>query len=148
VIRPALPFLLLGLLAACGRPPAPTSAASPQLADPDAEQQVSAILEAAVTGDPKGSGADSLYSPSSTVVANGSLRLATPRLAGVQPGGTAAVTTSEVSVRGGVAWAMLEYRWFSTELNQVRIGRATIVLMPRRGGRGWAIVHAHSSTSR
>lgn len=147
-MRPAvLPMLLAGVLAACG-PTAPATAVSPQLADPDAEQEVSTILEAAVTGDPKGSGADSLYSPSSTVVANGSLRLSTPRLAGVQPGGSAAITTSEVSVRGGVAWAMVEYRWFSTELNQVRVGRATVVLMPKRGGRGWWIVHAHSSTSR
>lgn len=142
-----LPLLLAGMLAACG-PTAPATVVSPQLADPDAEQEVSTILEAAVTGDPKGSGADSLYSPSSTVVANGSLRLSTPRLAGVQPGGSAAITTSEVSVRGGVAWAMVEYRWFSTELNQVRVGRATVVLMPKRGGRGWWIVHAHSSTSR
>jgi hypothetical protein len=140
-------MLLAAVLAACG-PAAPATAVSPQLADPDAEQEVSTILEAAVTGDPKGSGADSLYAPSSTVVANGSLRLSTPRLAGVQPGGSAAITTSEVSVRGGVAWAMVEYRWFSTELNQVRVGRATVVLMPRRGGRGWWIMHAHSSTSR
>jgi len=138
----------VSVLTACAGPQAPAAGVSPQLADPDAELEVSAILEAAVTGDPKGSGADSLYSPSSTVVANGSLRLSTPRLAGVQPGGSAAITTSEASVRGGVAWAMVEYRWFSTELNQVRIGRATIVLMPRRGGRGWWIVHAHSSTSR
>jgi hypothetical protein len=145
-MRAMLPMLLAGVLAACG-PKTPAIRVSPQLADPDAEQEVSAILEAAVTGDPKGSGADSLYSPSSTVVANGSLRLATPRLAGVQPGGSAAITTSEVSVRGGVAWAMAEYRWFSTELNQVRLGRATVVLMPRKGGRGWWIVHAHSSTT-
>ena len=147
-MRPAVvPMLLAGLIAACS-PKAPAAGVSPQLADPDAEQEVSTILEAAVTGDPKGSGADSLYSAASTVVANGSLRLSTPRLAGVQPGGSAAITTSEVSVRGGVAWAMVEYRWFSTEQNQVRLGRATVVLMPRSGGRGWWIVHAHSSTSR
>jgi hypothetical protein len=148
VIRPALLLLLASVLAACSGPRSPATGASPQLADPDAEQEVSTILEAAVTGDPKGNGADSLYSAASTVVANGSLRLSTPRLAGVQPGGSAAITTSEVSVRGGVAWAMVQYRWFSTEQNQVRLGRATVVLMPRSGGRGWWIVHAHSSTSR
>ena len=134
-------------LASCGSP-APATSAAPRLADPDAEQHVSAILEAAVTGDPKGPAADSLYSPASTVVANGALRLSTPRFAGVEPGGSAAITTSEVTVREGFAWAMVEYRWFSTEQNQVRVGRATVVLSPRRGGQSWWIVHAHSSSSR
>jgi hypothetical protein len=140
--------LLAATLAACSGSQAPAMSVAPQLADPDAEVHVSALLEAAVTGDPKGPDADSLYSPASTVVANGALRLSTPRFAGVQPGGSAAITTSEVSVREGFAWAMVEYRWFSTEQNQVRVGRATVVLAPRRGGQGWWIVHAHSSTSR
>jgi hypothetical protein len=141
-------LLLAAALTACGSSSAPTMGVAPQLADPDAELRVSAILEAAVTGDPKGPDADSLYSPASTVVANGALRLSTPRFAGVQPGGSAAITTSEVSVREGFAWAMVEYRWFSTEQNQVRVGRATVVLSPRRGGQGWWIVHAHSSSAR
>jgi hypothetical protein len=118
------------------------------MASPDDEQEVSSVLEAAVTGDPAFGAVDSLYSPAATVIANGQLRLATPRLAGVQAGGKSAVTSSEVTVREGFAWAIVEYRWFSTEQNQVRLGRATLVLAPRKGGRGWWIVHAHSSSSR
>ena len=139
---------LVALLAGCGGGAGPAVAPSTRLSDPDAEQQVSSVLEAAVTGDPKGTAADSLYSPASTVIGNGTLRLATPRLAGVQPGGASAITSSEVTVREGVAWAVVEYRWLSTEQNLVRLGRATFVLAPRRGGSGWWIVHAHSSTSR
>ena len=136
------------LIAACAGGAAPQSGAGPRLASPDDEQQVSAALEAAVTGDPVFGAADSLYAPSATIIASGQLRLATPRLAGVQPGGTTAITTSEVTVREGLAWALVEYRWFSTEQNQARLGRATVVLAPRKGGRGWWIVHAHSSTAR
>jgi hypothetical protein len=147
-MRPIHLILFAASLTACGGSSSPAMAVAPQLADPEAELRVSAILEAAVTGDPKGPDADSLYSPASTVVANGELRLSTPRFAGVQPGGSAAITTSELSVREGFAWAMVQYRWFSTEQNQVRVGRATVVLTPRRGGQGWWIVHAHSSTGR
>jgi hypothetical protein len=141
-------LLLATFLAGCGGTSPSVGAPAPRLATPDAEQDVLGVIEAAVTRDPVFGAADSLYSPSSTVVANGQVRLATPRLAGVQPGGSAAVTTSEVTVREGLAWALVEYRWFSTEQNQVRLGRATLVLSPRKGGNGWWIVHAHSSTSR
>jgi hypothetical protein len=134
-------------LAACGGPPAP-GGSSPRLADPEAEARIAAVIEAAIVGDPRGPGADSLYSPSATIVANGQVRLATPRLAGVMPGGQAAVTSSELAVREGFAWALLDYRWFSEDKSQVRLGRATLVLAPRRGGSGWWIVHAHSSSSR
>jgi hypothetical protein len=143
-----LAFVASLLLAGCGGAPAPGSGPAPRLSSPDAEQEVSSLLEAAVTGDTRGTATDSLYSPAATVIANGNLRLSTPRLAGVQLGGSAAVTTSEVSVREGTAWALVEYRWFSTEQNQVHQGRATFVFAPRKSGHGWWIVHAHSSTAR
>lgn len=144
--RPAGLALAL-LLAGCGGSSSPAVGPAPRLSSPDAEADVSSVLEAAVTGDTKGPVTDSLYSPAATVIANGALRLSTPRLAGVQLGGSAAITTSEVSVREGVAWAVIEYRWFSTEQNQVRQGRATMILAPGKGGH-WLIVHAHSSSSR
>ncbi|HEX5632607.1 MAG TPA: hypothetical protein VFX50_05240 [Gemmatimonadales bacterium] len=144
--RWAPPALVL-LLAACAGP-RPPAYPGPRLADPDSETRVAAVIEAAIVGDTRGPVADTLYSPGSTVVANGQTRLSTPRLAGVLPGGQAAVTSSELSVREGFAWALLDYRWFSEDKSQVRLGRATLVLAPKKDGKGWWIVHAHSSSSR
>jgi hypothetical protein len=147
--RPArgAPAALALLVAACGGAPAPRYP-GPRLADPDAESRVAAVIEAAIVGDTRGPAADTLYAPGSTVVANGQTRLSTPRLAGVLPAGQSAVTSSELSVREGFAWALLDYRWFSEDKSQVRLGRATLVLAPKKDGKGWWIVHAHSSSSR
>lgn len=113
----------------------------------DADAQVSNALEAIVTGDAKGNQNDSLFSPAGTVIANGTLRFRPPRLAGVQLGGESAITSTQINVRENMAWGSVEYRWFSTDLNQVRVGRATIILVPRPAG-GWWVDQLHSSTSR
>jgi hypothetical protein len=134
------------LVAACA-PSTPTSAPGPRLANPDAEARVTAALEAAVVGDPHGPVTDTLYAPGATVISNGNNRLSTPRLAGVMPGGQAAVTSSQVNVRQDVAWAVVDYRWFSDDKAQVRLGKATLVLAPLRNG-VWKVVQMHSSSSR
>ncbi len=138
-------LLLLGL-AGCTAS-APPGRVAPLVIDPDAETAVSAVVEGAVGADPLGPAADTLYAPNAIVVADGGARPRAPRLAGIQPDGEAAVTTSQVSVRDGFAWAVAEYRWMNTDRNQVRVGRATMLLAPRRDG-GWWIIHAHSSTAR
>ena len=112
----------------------------------DADVRVSEVLEAIFTGDAKGTPNDSLFSPSGAVVANGTLRFSAPRLAGVQLGGESAITSTSVNVRESVAWGAVEYRWFSRDLNQVRVGRATVVLVPRPKG-GWWVDQLHSSTN-
>jgi hypothetical protein len=145
-VRPA-GWALLALLAACG-PKAPGGPAPAiRLASPDDELKVSAVLEAVVIGDTRQAGIDSLFVPGATVIANGTNQVGAPRLAGVQFGGQAAVTTSQVNVREDVAWASVDYRWFSDDRTQVRLGKATVVLAPSRGGT-WKVVQLHSSSSR
>ena len=135
------------LLLACG--PKPTGPApSPRLANPDAENDVSLVIEAVVVGDARGQSTDSLFAPSATVTANGLTRFASPRLAGVETGGLSAVTASEVNVREGVAWATFDYRWFSEDKQQVRLGRGLMVLIPKRGGRGWVIAALQTAQTR
>lgn len=140
---------VLGLLTIACAPSPPTSAPAPgtRLADPDAEAYVSAVLEAVVVGDTRLGAVDTLFVPGAVIVANGSNRVSAPRLAGVQYGGQAAVTTSQVNVRQDVAWAAIDYRWFSENRSEVRLGKATLVLAPARG-RTWKVVQMHSSSSR
>ena len=135
-------------LAAC----APSSAAAPapnqRLANPDAENDVSFIIEAVVVGDARGRSTDTLFAPSATVVANGVSRFTNPRLAGVETGGLSAVTATEVNIRENVAWATFDYRWFSEDKTQVRLGRGLMVLVPKRPGHGWAITALQTAQSR
>jgi len=135
------------LLLACA-PKSAGPAPSPRLANPDAENDVSLVIEAVVVGDPRGRSTDTLFAPSATVLANGATRFASPRLAGVETGGLSAVTASEVNVRENVAWATFDYRWFSEDKKQVRLGRGLMVLIPKRGGRGWVITALQTAQSR
>lgn len=141
-----LSLCVMIVLAACA-PKAPPPAVGPLLADPDAEQRVSQVIEAIVTGDPHGPIIDTLFTPGATVIANGSVKLGSPRLAGVMPGGQSAVTSSQVNVRQDVAWATIDYRWFSEDKTQIRLGKATMILTPTRSGT-WKVVQMHSSASR
>ena len=100
-----------------------------------------------MTGDPKGPGTDSLFSPTASVSADGMTRFSAPRLAGVAIGGLAAVTASEVNVRQDVAWALFDYRWFSADKKLVRQGKAMAVLTPKKAGNGWLIVALESAES-
>lgn len=131
----ALAALLAGCASSSNKVPAP----GPNLATPDAENEVSVVIEALVTGDVRPGATDTLFAPSAIVTANGAARFSNPRLGGIAIGGLAAVTASEVNVRKDVAWASFEYRWFSEDKTQVRLGRGLMVLVPKRAGHGWAI---------
>jgi hypothetical protein len=144
----ATPLVLLAaLLAGCAGGARGASVVAPLVTDPDVEATVSAVVETAVADDARGA-ADSLYAPGALVVSDGATRGAAPRLAAMLAGGEAAVASSQVSVREGFAWALVEYRWVNPSANAVRVGRATLLLAPRRDGAGWWIIHAHSSSVR
>lgn len=136
------------MLVACAPSNPAGPAPSPHLANPDAENDVSLVIEAVVVGDARDRSTDTLFAPSATVTANGITRFSTPRLAGVETGGLSAVTASEVNVRQDVAWATFDYRWFSEDKTQIRLGRGLMVLIPRRGGRGWVITALQTAQTR
>ena len=141
-----VPWDALALVLIACAPSKPTGPApNPGLANPDAENDVSLVIEAMVVGDARGRATDSLFAPSATVTANGVTRFSNPRLAAVETGGLSAVTATEVNVRADVAWATFDYRWFSEDKTQVRLGRGLMVLIPKRGGRGWLITALESS---
>lgn len=125
-------------------------ASSPRLPAPDlspsqAEEPISALIQAAFEADARGERADSLWAPDATVVADGELRDEPPRFAGVGSGGNIAITQTRLDLRQRVAWLYLEYRWSELTAGTIREGRATIVLTPG-GDDHWKIVHAHSSS--
>lgn len=120
----------------------------PTLSSTLVEEPVTAVITAAFAADYQRIPADSLWDPDATVVADGEVRTAPPRFAGVGSGGGVAITSSRLELRQGLAWVYLEYRWSELNAGLAREGRATVLLVPGKGGRGWTIVHAHSSTER
>jgi hypothetical protein len=135
--------LVLLAATACGHPaPAPAPMLSPGVV----EEPVTAVITAALDADRRMATADSLWDPDATVIANGELRYAPPRFAGIEPGGEVAITSSRLEVRQSLVWVYLEYRWLSVKDGLARDGKATILLTPRSGAAGWRIVHLHSST--
>lgn len=135
---------LLAVAAACaGAQPAPAPILSPGVV----EESITAVLTAALDADRRMATADSLWDSEATVIANGELRYAPPRFAGLEPGGEVAITSSRLEVRQTLVWVYLEYRWLSVRDGLARDGKATVLLTPRTGARGWRIVHLHSSTS-
>jgi hypothetical protein len=141
-MRPAAWVLLCCLLGACG--PAAAPAPLPIALDPG-DDQLSGIVAAALEADARLETADSLYTADATIIADGLARFTPPRFAGIGPGGEVAVTSSRLEVRGGFAWAHVEYRWISTTAGRASAGRVTLVLVPSAGG-AWRIHHAHSSS--
>jgi hypothetical protein len=141
-MRVRLPLLLL--VAGCGAKPA--AAPAPILSPGSVEEPITAVLTAALDADRRMQPADSLWDPDATVISNGELRYAPPRFAGVEPGGSVAITSSRLEVRQSLVWVYLEYRWLSVQDGVARGGKATVLLTPRSGGAGWKIVHLHSST--
>jgi hypothetical protein len=135
---------LLAVLPACAAPPRPVA---PPPSPAAVEEAVSAVLAAALDADRRLEPADSLWDPEAVVIANGALRYAPPRFAGVEPGGETAITSSRLEVRQSLVWVYLEYRWLSLKDALAREGRATILLTPKAGVSGWKIVHAHSSSA-
>ncbi len=120
---------------------------APDFSPSQAEEPISALIQAAFEADARGEPADSLWAPDATVVADGELRDEPPRFAGVGTGGDIAITQTRLDLRQRVAWLYLEYRWSELKAGAIREGRATVVLTPGGDDR-WRIVHAHSSSVR
>lgn len=131
------------LLAGCGHAQA---APAPVLSPGAVEEPVTAVLTAALDADRRMATADSLWDADAAVIANGELRYAPPRFAGIEAGGEVAITSSRLEVRQSLVWVYLEYRWLSVKDGLARDGKATVLLTPHGGGAGWRIVHVHSST--
>ena len=134
---------LLLFAAACGH----AQAVPPPVLSPGVvEEPVTAVITAALDADRRMATADSLWDSEATVIANGELRYAPPRFAGIESGGEVAITSSRLEVRQSLVWVYLEYRWLSVKDGLARVGKATVLLTPQSGGVGWRIVHLHSST--
>jgi hypothetical protein len=136
---------LLILAAACGQRQTPQPR---PVATERAEMVINQVIDHALQADGRSERADSLYAPHAVVIADGKVRRAAPRFAGVGPDGEIAITNTQLEIRGTAAWGDVEYRWLSSRSNQVRVGRATFVLTPAQGRQGWWIAHAHSSVAR
>jgi hypothetical protein len=137
---------LLLVVGCGGRTGAPASA--PPVYDPGTvEEPITAVLVAALDADRQFTTVDSLWDPEATVVANGSLRYAPPRFAGIDVGGETAITSSRLEVRQSLVWVYFDYRWISVKEGTAREGKATALLTPRTKGAGWRIIHLHSSTA-
>ena len=112
------------------------------------EAEISSVIEQALEADGRSESADSLYSPHAVVIAEGRVRRLPPRFAGISAGGEVAITNTQLEMRGTAAWGDVEYRWVSDRSNRAEVGRASFVLTPAQGRRGWWIVQAHSSVAR
>ena len=130
----------LVLLVACG----PRAARDIGISVAGTTVEVDALIRAALTLDAASDrSADTLYAPEATVLANARQRFASPRLAGVSYGGRMTLGSSNVTVEGRWAWAVVDYRWIGSQRGQIESGRATVVCVKRE--RGWKILHLHSS---
>jgi hypothetical protein len=131
--------IALALLGACAPGAAPRAGPMTVLGT---TTDVDALVRAALTHDATlDRAADSLYAPEAVVIANARLRFAAPRFAGVSYGGRVTVAAAAVTLQGGWAWAVVDYRWIGAQ--QAEAGRATFVVVRRPAG--WRIIHAHSS---
>jgi len=137
---------LLALVGAGACASAPNN--TPMVLSPSSvEEPVTAVLVAALDADVRMAPSDTLWTPDATVIANGELRYAAPRFAGIEPGGEVAITSSRLEIRQSLVWVSLEYRWLSVKAGTAREGRATVLLTPRPDGKGWRIIHSHSSVA-
>jgi hypothetical protein len=112
------------------------------------EAELSQVVESALEADAGGAGADSLYAPYATILADGRTRRRAPRFAGIVEEGEVAIASTRLQSRGAVAWGDIEYRWVSARSNRAQVGLASFVLTPAQGRSGWWIVQLHSSTVR
>jgi hypothetical protein len=136
---------LLVLMGACAQQRLPETRAVLTSAS---EVEINRVIENALQADGRSEPADSLYAPHAVVVADGRVRRTPPRFAGLGPDGEVAITSTQMEIRGTAAWGDVEYRWVSDRTNQVRVGRASFVLTPAQGRRGWWVAQLHSSTAR
>jgi hypothetical protein len=138
-------FTLLLLLSGCA---SSRTQDRPTYAAPGTEVEINRVIEDALEADGRGEPADSLYAAYATVIADGKPRRTPPRFAGVADEGEIAITNTQLQTRGTTAWGDVEYRWVSARSNRAQFGRASFVLTPAQGRRGWWIVQAHSSVAK
>jgi len=134
------------LSAGCGGARTPAPGAQEPLKVVPLDDRVLEVIAAALESDARLESADSLYDREAVLVANGEVRYAPPRYAGVGQAGAIAIASSRMEMRGGLAWAQIEYRWMSTAAGVAREGRATFIMVPNDNG-AWRIRHAHSSSA-
>lgn len=138
---------LVALLLGCGATTRTTVEDRLVVPLPPPDESLLELVGAALRADARMEPATPLYVPDARIVANGELRPLPPRYAGLTPGGEVGITTSRLEVRETVAWAFVEYRWFSVAEGSAREGVATFILVPApQEGGGWRILHAHSSS--
>jgi len=138
----SLPAVLLAAACTSASPRAPTIYLPAAVEEP-----VTAVIIAALEADQRMGPSDTLWAAEATAIANGEIRHAPPRFAGIEMGGEVAITNSRLEVRQSLVWVYLEYRWLSLREGTAREGKATVLLTPRQPGGGWNIVHSHSSVS-
>lgn len=140
-------LVLLALVGACGGATRAPVGEPRFIVEQPADESLLDLITAALAADARLEPAGLLYAEQATAVANGESRQLPPRYAGLRPGGDVSIVTSRIEVRDRLAWALVEYRWVSTTEGSAREGVATFVLVPaERGGAGWRILHAHSSS--
>ena len=136
-------WALLAALTACARP----QETAPVIQAPLLENQnVRAVMSAALLADAAGKDVDTLYLVGVAIVADGLPVRIPPRFAGVQRGGSATVTAATLEITPYLAWGIMEYRWTPGAGGATAYGRATFVL--ERAGGSWRIKHLHSSSLR
>ncbi len=140
-----LTLLLLLLVGGCARQRMPEPR---PIAGDRVEMDINQVIEGALRADSQSRPADTLYSPHAMVIAQGKTRRGPPRYAGIGADGEVAITNTHMEIRPTVTWGDIEYRWVSDRTNAAQVGRASFVLTPAQGRRGWWIVQAHSSVGK
>lgn len=137
--------LVVMLLSGCARPATIRTQGFSNRSDV-MEAAVTAVITSALEAEAAGAAADSLYTSSAVIVVNGRTRTLTPLYAGIGAGGQVSITSSQLEIRSGISWGLVDYRWEMRD-NVAREGQATFVLTQDGEGR-WRIQHAHSSSPR
>ncbi len=111
-----------------------------------ADSLANQLIAAAFTADQNDSTPADVYASQAQVIANGEVRSAPPRFAGVAGTGILQLGSSDVTVTGGFVWGIFEYRWIPSGAGDTTAaGRATIIIGRDATGQ-WRILHVHSST--
>jgi len=140
-------LLLVVAVAGCGGAARAAESDVRMVVDQAADESLVDLIAAALAADARLELAAPLYTTGAMVLANGEVRQLPPRYAGLATGGEVEVSNSQIEVREGMAWATVAYRWVSRAQGVAREAVATFVLVPaERGGVGWRIHHAHSSS--
>ena len=121
-----------------------TTTLRPSVAAVGTPDEIQALVRLALALDASGErSADTLYATDALVVGNARVRLASPRFAGISPGGRVTVTAATVTLEGRFAWVLVDYRWVNQADRRAEAGRATFICERREAN--WKIVHVHSS---